>query len=181
MVAACTADPGRPPEPTPSPPPTEWDPPPWSPPAVDDAHTGDTVGAMATGGIDQPRWVLLRFLQAVRDADEATLQRLLTDPVLSRRLRERPRGFWIDRLTRGPRRRGLDAEVPLEALVSVRRVEVLSAHRWSMRPRGVLDTDLWVSFPLEPKGRRMLSPLLLWRDHGQIIVRPGPDPRIVGL
>jgi hypothetical protein len=180
-LVAC-AGPGPAPEaPREGPPPTEWDPAPWSPPASDTPRTGDTVGARATGGVDQPRWVLLRFLQAVRDADTVTLERLLTDPVLSSRLRERPRSFWVERLTHGRRQAALDSEMPIHQLVSIRRVEVVSADQLGSRPPGVQDSDLLLSFPLEPAGRRLLGPLLLWRDHGQMLVRPGPEPRVLGL
>jgi hypothetical protein len=181
LPTACASVPPEPSAPPEASPATAGDPPPWSPPVTDRVRTGEASGATATGGIDQPRWVLLRFVRAVRDGDPVALERLLTDPVLSPRLRERPREFWIERLTQGPRHPSLDQDLPLEALVSVRHVEVLSVHQWGLRPAGVVETDLLVTFPLESMGRRLLSPLLLWRDHGQLIVRPGPEPRVLGL
>jgi hypothetical protein len=160
---------------------TAWDPPAWTPPAGSAPRTGPPTGMTASGGVDQPRWLLLRFVRAVRDGDAASLESLLLDPVLSPRLRTRPRDFWIERLTHHRRPGALEPAVPVEELVAVRRVEVLRAGELGARPPGMEEDDLILTFPLEPKGRRLLAPLLLWRDQGQIVVRPGHEPRIVGL
>lgn len=159
---------------------TAWDPPAWSPPPHDEPVAGTTAGASASGGHDQPRWVLLRFLRAIRDGDEAALEELLADPVVSTRLRERPRRWWIDRLTQD-RRRGPGDDAPVERMVAVRQLEVRALEELGSTPPGLRGSDLMVRVPLEPDGRRWLGPLLFWRGRGRLLVRPGPEPKIVGL
>lgn len=160
---------------------TAWDPPTWTPAPADDPHTGSAVGVSSSGGYDQPRWMLLRFVRAVRDADGATLRRLLDDPVFSASVRQQPRSWWIDRLTRNRRRQGLSHDIPLEDLVAVRRVEVRRVDAVGEPPAGIEGSDLVLTFPLEPAGRRWLGPLLLWHDRGQLVVRSGPNPKILGF
>lgn len=160
---------------------TTWDPPAWVPPPEDDPRTGRIAGLSASGGFDQPRWLLVRLVRAIRDADRAALTQLLTDPVYSRRLRRRPREWWLDRLTSGPRRKGLGSELPVDRLIALRGVEVRTVESLGRLPPGIRSSDLLLTVPLRTRGRHLLGPLLFWRSEGQILVRLEPEPRVLGL
>ncbi|MFW6086802.1 MAG: hypothetical protein ACODAG_06320 [Myxococcota bacterium] len=189
-LVACTLGCGGSPsaaEPTPpeasteAPPATTWDPPPWVPPPEDDPRTGRVAGLSASGGFDQPRWLLVRLVRAIRDADRASLEQLLTDPVYSRRLRRRPRAWWLDRLTSNPRPRGLGSEVPVDRLIALRGVEARAVESLGRLPPGIRSSDLLLTVPLRARGRQLLGPLLFWRSEGQVLVRLEPEARVLGL
>ncbi|MEM9190068.1 MAG: hypothetical protein AAGF12_12870 [Myxococcota bacterium] len=171
----------------PSAPVTDEDPPAFAPAPSSAPHTGDVVGLATSGGHDQAKGVALRFVLAVRDADEAELDQLLGAQVgrLFPRLSpgSRDRAQLLQQIVQHPRRSGLTSDMPLTELVNTSEINVqaLSARTGTIPP-GLLESDLVVTFPLGQQGRQYFQILLGWRSsHGGVVVRPGVEPHIVAL
>lgn len=168
-------------------PPTDRDPPPYIPAPTDDARTGGAVGIATSGGFEQARIVALRFIEAVRDADREALEQQLGETIA--RVRPRlmtpnvPRAQMIELLVSPGRRRvAAPPEVPLDQLVDTSSIVVipLAQHEDAAElPNGLLPTDLQVTVPMRDQGRPFLG--AIWNPEGRLIVRPGPEPRIIGL
>lgn len=167
---------------------TDRDPPPYRPPPADSPATGAPVGVATSGGYDQARSLALHVLEAIRDSDEAGLERMLGDPLgrVFPRLGtpNRPRTDVINQALRNPRRSAPDETMPLEQLVDVSSVRVVPlSHRESVEtiPPGLSATDLLVTFTLSPRGGMFFRHLLGWPSQGGFVVRPGSEPQIVAL
>ena len=167
---------------------TDGDPPTYAPLPDGTAHTGEAVGIATSGGFDQAKSVTVRLIRAVRDADEAELEALLADPLLSvypqLGRRTRRRSDVIQFALQNPRRAGIGPEVALEQLVDLTHIEVmpLARHLGDLPvPSGLQGGDLLVRFPLTPIGQNVLRYLLGWPAQGGLVVRPGVEPQIVGL
>lgn len=184
----------RPLEPTPESrslhgaPSTVWDPPAWTPPPAEQPRTGSAVGVAAAGGYDQAREKALAVVRAVRDRERAVLERLLAERVarVSPQLGggARPRARVIAHVLDNPRRSGLGPDVPLGELLDTERIRVRPlAQAMGDRPipSGMQGSDLLVTFPLRPQGRRWFRFLFGWRTKGGVVVRPGARPRIIAL
>jgi hypothetical protein len=172
----------------PPPPLTDRDPPAYIPPPAAGGHTGDIASLAAAGGYEQARSIALRLIAAARDGSEEALVSLLDErlgrvlPRLSGPSRER--ALVIRHVLFSPARGELGPDVPLESLVEQERVEVapLSRHLQGQPiPPGLLGTDLLVTVPLTAQGRQQLRVLFNWPLDGAVLVRPGAEPRIVGL
>jgi hypothetical protein len=140
------------------------------------------------GGYDQARAVAIELVTAVRDSDEETLTRLVTDPVgrVLPRLTapNRSRDTVLRQILHSPRRAGLGPDVELDALIDPTRMTVTPLSRLPNSPAipaGLLGSDLMVRFPLAATGRQQLRFVLSWAVEGAIIVRPGSEPRVVAL
>jgi len=169
-------------------PPTYQDPPPYTPGPATDAHTGEVSALATAGGYDQARAVALELVTAVRDRDEETLTRLVTDPVgrVLPRLSapNRARATVLRQILHSPRRAGLGPDVELDALIDATRMTVTPLSRLPNAPAipaGLLGSDLMVRFPLAATGRQQLRFVLSWAVEGAIVVRPGSEPRVIAL
>ena len=174
------------------PPPTDADPIPYTPPPTEGAEAGaPPVGLAMSGGFVEAQSVGLRFLEALLAAERATLERLLDDrvartlPQLTAATRERNAVLTV--ALHPARRRVLDPSMTLDALIEVDGITAaaLDAERDGGDPRlpqGLEGSDVVITVPLTPVGRRVF-PMLLpgWRREGKIAVRGGADPRIVGI
>ncbi len=146
---------------------TNRDPLPYTPPpSTTEGHTGQTVALAASGGEDQARRMLPALLRAIRDVDERELEQLLAERILIY-----------------ARRSVLPADARVSELVDLEQLEVRRAAQFWPRdmPQAVRPTDLVVEVPIHEPGRAPLRTLLGWHLRGQLVVRPGRDPRIVAL
>lgn len=169
-------------------PPTEWDPPAWTPSPEERTRTGEVTAAAVSGGYDQARALTFQFLRGVRDGDAATLERLLGNR-LARVLprlggRRRPRAHIVERAVRAVRHTSIAPDTELGALIHLEQVQVDPVARAAgdrALPAGLQGTDLRVTFPLRPRGRHLFRFLSGWTSQGGVVVRPGVEPRIVAL
>jgi hypothetical protein len=169
-------------------PPTHHDPPPYIPSPAAQAHTGEVSALATAGGHDQARAVAIELLVAVRDSDEETLTRLISDPVgrVLPRLSapNRGRDTVLRQVLSSPQRTGLGPDVELDALIDRERMTVTPLSRLPGSPDipdGLLGSDLLVRFPLAATGRQQLRFVLSWAVEGAIVVRPGSEPRVIAL
>lgn len=168
---------------------TDRDPLPYTPPpSTTEGHTGQTVALAASGGEDQARRMLPALLRAIRDVDERELEQLLAEEITQVRVRRgrpagQPRSAWIQRILIYARRSVLPADARVSELVDLEQLEVRRAAQFWPRdmPQAVRPTDLVVEVPIHEPGRAPLRTLLGWHLRGQLVVRPGRDPRIVAL
>ncbi len=164
---------------------TDADPRAFAPPPGDHAHTGAPVGLAVHGRDDEARRLTLRFLEALRDRSTTTLEALLADPV-SRAGGVIARAALIAGLQRAAEADGLARSRDLDELFDVPGATVtpLSARRDPRRgaPRYRPD-DLLVSIPVRggPGNRRLNDLLFVRLGVAELVVRLGPDARIVGL
>ncbi len=167
---------------------TDADPPAHTPAPTPEARTGDVASLAAAGGYEQARSMALSLVAAARDGDEGALVALL-DERLGRVVPHlagpsRDRALVVRHVLFSPARGELGPDVPLENLVDEGRVEVAPLSRYlhgQPIPAGLLGTDLLVTLPLTAQGRQQLRVLFTWPLDGAVLVRPGPEPRIVGL
>lgn len=197
LVVGCASAPPPPAELAPA---TDGDPEPWvAPPSaagetssVGDTRavgeTGATISLAMAGGRDEARALTLRFLGAVRDADEVALTQLLEDPLS--RAQPRPssphlaRTQVLELVLRSPRRADLGPDVALDELAQLEGIEVRPlSEAIAEPPRGLAATDLFVTIPLTTRGRAILRFLVPgWHLRGALILRSTPIGwRIVGL
>jgi len=134
----------------------------------------------------------VRFLEALIAGERATMERLLGDRIAL----AQPR---LTAPTRQPddvlviamhpaRRRVIDASATLDSLIDLEGLDANTLEGETGErsgrglPQGMEGSDVVLTVPLTPAGRRVL-PLLLpgWRQEGKVIVRGGADPRIVGI
>ena len=168
-------------------PPTDRDPPPYVPPPVDRAHTGQAVGIATSGGFEQARSLAIRFVEAVRDGDRAALEEQLAETVGRARPRlvtpHMPRAQIVEQLVEGPRRRfAPNADTPIEQLIDANGITVSplsQSEEAGELPEGLLPTDLDVAIPIGELGRRFLLHMLQWAPNGRLVIRPGVQPRIL--
>lgn len=185
LVVGCASAP--PPAPALAPA-TDGDPEPWVAPPSSVGETGATISLAMAGGRDEARALTLRFLGAVRDADEATLTQLLEDPLS--RAQPRPssphlaRAQVLELMLRSPRRADLGPDVALDELAQLEGIEVRPlSEAIAEAPRGLAAADLFVTIPLTTRGRAVLRFLVPgWHLRGALILRSTPIGwRIVGL
>lgn len=176
--------------PPPSVPPSSWrDPPPRSPPVDPLPRAADEpVGALALGGSEAARAVVVDLLEAIAGGDTSAAEATLAERVESAApaRAEAPR-TGVDRaalvrhwmtLARSAR---LDAAVPLSELVVAASVVVEPAsHHYEpgALPPGVEEGDLVVRFAVTESGRRAFAGIAS-AGEGLFVVRPGAAPRIV--
>ena len=170
-------------------PPTDQDPPPYAPRPTSAAHTGDSVGIVTSGGLEQARAVTMRFVAAVRDEDREVLEQLVADPV--GRVRPQLRTPWMSRsqvmqqLMHPARQRfHVGTDTPVERLVDTDAIEVVPLAQNDDEgpiPEGYSGTDLLVKVPVLEAGRQLLGLTLRWTGDGYLVIRPGPEPRVVAL
>lgn len=131
----------------------------------------------------------IRFVRSIRDADAAELERALDDRVarIQPRLGRpgRPREAVVEQLLHHPRRSGFGPSIRLEEIIDVERTlsrPLAEAPSVNAIPGGLRPTDLLVTIPLRPTGRRFLRHLVPgWNQTATLLVRPGSGARIVGL
>ena len=185
LALACGSAPPPAPEPAPAP---DRDPEPWVASPTDHGVAGASVSLTASGGRDEARQLTLRFLTAVRDADEALLTQLLDDPLARAQPRPStphlPRAQVLELVLRSPRRADLGPSVAIEELAELDGIEItpLSEVIASV-PRGLGPTDLFVAIPLTARGRAVLRFLVPgWHLRGALVLRRGPEGwRVVGV
>ena len=164
------------------------DPLPHTPPPQTSASTGQPVGLAVSGGFHEARGLASRFVEAVLAADADALAQLLDTRVA----RVQPRlnaattvreAVLIGLLHPG-RRRQIDPGLTLPDVLeadAIRAGTLASEHEGQL-PQGLEPTDVLVTLPLTDRGKQSLGSLLSgWSTEGRLIVRPGSDPRIVGL
>jgi len=164
---------------------TEADPPTFVPPLSARAHTGPPTGAALRGRDDEARRLVLRFLEALRDRNTATLEVVLAEPV-SRAGGVIARAALIAGLQRAAESNGLARAPELGALFDLPAMTAtpLSAVRDPRRaPPRYRPDDLLVRIPVQGGvGNRRLNDLVFVRlGTAELVVRLGPEPRIVGL
>jgi hypothetical protein len=164
---------------------TEADPPTFVPPLSARTHTGPPTGAVLRGRDDEARRLVLRFLEALRDRHTATLEAVLAEPV-SRAGGVIARAALIAGLQRAAESNGLARAPELGALFDLPAMTAapLSAARDPRRaPPRYRPDDLLVRIPVQGGvGNRRLNDLVFVRlGTAELVVRLGPEPRIVGL
>jgi len=175
------------------PPATDADPLPHTPQPRESVRGGEgPIGLAMSGGFNEARSMALRFLEALLAGERESMERLLGDrvalaqPRLTAPTRQRDDVLVI--AMHPGRRRVLDPTTTLESLIDVEGLEAntLEGETGDRTgrglPQGMEGTDVVLTVPLTPVGRRVL-PMLLpgWRQEGKLIVRGGADPRIVGI
>jgi hypothetical protein len=183
LTAGCAAAPAAPHDVFPT---TDRDPLPHTPAPQAEGATGGTVALAAAGGEDQARRMVHALLSALRDADARRLDQLLADGVV--RLRDTRRALQRAGLVQhvlDVARRGLiPPDADIGTLVDVDDLQVSRAAQfWHGReiPAALQPTDVVVEMRLLQAGRVPLRVSLGWQLRGYVVVRPGPDPRIVAL
>lgn len=170
-------------------PPTDRDPPPYAPRPAEEPHTGGAVGVVTTGGFEQARALAIRVLEAFRDGDRRTLEQHLSDPIGRTRPRliapRFSRSQLLDQMLAPHRwRHALRPDTPIDDIVDTNGIEVVPlAQRDEAAdlPEGFLATDLLVTVPVREEARQFLSLTLQWLGEGRLVVRPGPDARVVAF
>lgn len=168
-------------------PPSDRDPLPFTPAPETEGRTDDTVALAAAGGEDQARRMLPALLAAARDGDERTLRQLFADEVTQVQSPDadpRPHDVVVGRILLFARRTLIQPDVQVEELVDLANVRASRAAQiFEGRglPRGLRATDVVLEVPLLEAGRAPLRSMLEWHLRGTLVVRPGRDPRIVGL
>ncbi len=167
---------------------TERDPIAYVPPPASTGHTGEPVALAAAGGEDQARQLLPRFLEALRDGDEATLSASFAPRVdyLSAEPRRaaRDRDGVVQRILIYARRNAIAAELGAGDLVDLRGVVTSRAGAfWHGRavPTEVRLTDVVLEFPILEPGRAPLHALMGWHLRAVLVVRPGSSAEIVAF
>ncbi len=152
------------------------------------AETGQSAGLTLSGGYDQARSIALRFVRAVRDADEVTLETLLSDPVYRSPPRHAqtpiPRTDVLTALANSARDANLGPDTPLEQLLRLDDIQVLPLEEYAAGqavPAGLDPNDLVVSFTLEALGRTLFQPMMHFGSRVAIIVRPGAAPLVLAV
>ena len=169
----------------PSAPPTDADPPTFTPTPGASATTGAPVGLLTRGRDDDARRVVQRFLEALRDRDVPTLEAVLADP-LARASGVIARAALITNLQRAAEANGLVRGSEFGAFFDVPHalVEPLAARRDARRTSArYRDDDVLVTFPVRAAqtGRRLNDLAFVHMTVGELVVRLSPEPHIVGL
>ncbi len=185
IVAACGAAASAPTSAGPAAITTDADPPTFVPPPIERARTGPPTGAPIRGRDDEARRLVLRFLEALRDRNAVTLEAVLAEPV-SRSGGVIARASLIAGLQRAAEANGLARAPDLGAIFDLPGTTVapLSAARDLRRaPPRYRPDDLLVRIPVRGGiGSRRLNDLVFVRlGTAELVVRLGPEPRIVGL
>ncbi len=181
------------PPPEPLPPATDADPLPHTPQPQDGVRGGDgPIGLAMSGGFNEARSMAIRFLEALVSGEREGMERLLGDrvalaqPRLTAPTRQRDDVLVI--AMHPARRQAIDASTTLDSLIEIDSLEAntLEGETGDRSgrglPQGMEGTDVVLTVPLTPTGRRVLPRLLPgWRQEGKVIVRGGADPRIVGI
>lgn len=186
VLAACGASPAPPPPVAVS----SWRDPPPRPPAADPRPRSgaEPTGALALGGADAARALVVDLLAAIRDGDAAAAEATLAERVESAAPphADAPRAgvdrvalvrHWLT-LARSAR---LSPETPLGELVvaeSIRVEPAMHHYEADALPRALERADLVVSFSTTASGTRAFAGLAPGGE-GLLVVRPGPEPRIV--
>lgn len=164
------------------------DPEPWVASPSDHGVAGTSASLTLAGGRDEARSLALRFLTAVRDADEPTLTQLLDDPLARAQPRPStphlPRAQVLELVLRSPRRADLGPNVAIEELAEVDAIEITPLSEViSSVPRGLAPSDLFVAIPLTARGRAVLRFLVPgWHLRGALVLRRSPEGwRVVGV
>ena len=185
LALACGSAPPPASEPAPAP---DRDPEPWVASPTDRGVAGASVSLTASGGRDEARQLALRFLTAVRDADEALLTQLLDDPLARAQPRPStphlPRAQVLELVLRSPRRADLGPSVAIEELAELDAIEITPlSDVISSVPRGLSPNDLFVAIPLTARGRAVLRFLVPgWHLRGALVLRRSPEGwRVVGV
>lgn len=185
VALACGSTPPPASEPAPAP---DRDPEPWVASPTDHGVAGASASLTASGGRDEARQLALRFLTAVRDADEALLTQLLDDPLARAQPRPStphlPRAQVLELVLRSPRRADLGPSVAIEELAELDAIEITPLSEVvSSVPRGLAPSDLFVTIPLTARGRAVLRFLVPgWHLRGALVLRRGPEGwRVVGI
>ncbi len=171
----------------PAAPSSSLDPEPWAPEPGDNARTGEPTAVAIAGGEQQAQAVALRVLEAIRDADDRLLNRMLEARIS--RLQPRPsaaqvpREALVEASIRSPRRGSLGPQSPLSEYFQLdqMRMQPLSVVMPQV-PNGLEGSDILVYIPLTRAGRTIFRFLVPgWSHRGSVLVRTGVDPRVVGL
>ncbi|MEM1416965.1 MAG: hypothetical protein AAGH15_18855 [Myxococcota bacterium] len=189
FCVACGGGGALPPEPTL--PDTGGDPITHLPASAASGPAGRPLGLALSGGHEQALGLLRRLFEAVRDGDRMHLRRLLAErtaqvqPRMTALLvpRENRVRMLLDQ-RRPSGRRLAPGALPEEHLrfedatvQPLSTVELLNG-----LPRGLRPSDLLVSVPVQPGQGALLRRVFQGWDHrGQIIVRTGAEPVILGL
>jgi hypothetical protein len=165
---------------------THADPPPYTPEPSDQPTAGETTGIAASDARDQARAVVARFIDAVQASDQGELERLFADPITPMGRRREPRiqerealiAFVLEAAQQQP-----GPAVGVQEIANLRDLSVtpLSESYGEDLPTGLAPTDLLVTFPVDPQGGRNLRAALGWLANGMMVIRPGRQPRIVGI
>ena len=169
------------------PPSTSDDPPPWAPLPEPAPSTGDAVGVVTSGAREQARDVTLGLLRALHAADATALEERLADtlaPVAPSFAQAPPvaRRSVVDAMLEGrnPGAEGL-AVAEVFDLSRVRTLPITELYPTDL-PLGLERSDVAVEVVVLPAGQRLL------RNVGRavggrliVVVRPGPDARVVSL
>jgi hypothetical protein len=168
-------------------PPSDRDPLPFTPAPAPAGRTDEPVALAAAGGEDQARRMLPALLAAARDGDQRALEQLLADEITNVQTPDvapRPREVVVERVLLFARRALIQPDVRVEELVDLTNARASrAAQSFEGRevPRELRPTDVVLEVPLLEAGRAPLRSMLGWHLRGTIVVRPGRDPRIVGL
>ena len=131
--------------------------------------------------------MLPALLDALRTSDARRLEQLLAEEVTQlqgTQAAPRARGTLVERILRHARTAVIQPDAPIAELVDLESVEVERAARFyrsRAMPTGVRATDLVVRFRVLERGRGPLHAMFRWEHLGQMVVRPGRDPRIIAL
>lgn len=171
------------------PPPTEQDPPPYAPPPSSSVgRTGDTTSLTADAGYEPARAVAVSFLRALFEADRGEISSLLVDSVVVGRQGRQTmtRATFVQEALRHREQQPVPQLVTFDQVVEPQRVGIraMSAYAveypWVANIGAFSDGDVVVVVPLRVMGRRLFHP---WngRSAAEIVIRPGLEPRIVGV
>lgn len=179
-AGAPAADDARPPS-------TADDPPPWAPPAGPAPAAGEPVGVVTTGAQEQARDVALGLLRALHAADATAIEERLADtlapaaPTFAHAQLVARRSVVAAMLEgRSPGSEGLALGEVFD-LGRVRTLPVTDLYPTEL-PVGLERTDVAVEIVVLPAGQRLLR--TVGRAVGGrlvLVVRPGPDARVVSL
>jgi hypothetical protein len=151
------------------------------PPAAEVGHTGAPVALVLRGGDEQARDVVVALVLAIAAGDEAEVARWLAERVSHAQggalHTSWTRAVLARQLVQGAASSALDPDATFESLVLPETMRVIDAgtHFTAGRPDGIDATDEVVLFTPTAIGRRVLAGL-----GGIVVVRPGPEPLVVG-
>ena len=167
---------------------TDRDPPAYAPPPGGVAQTGGAVGLAADAGYEPARAFGVTFFRALLDADRSALTSMLVDSVvIGRNARtSQLRAHFVEEVQRYRDTNPAPQQVTFDELVETQRVTVrsISAYAteapWIENVGAFADTDLVVSVPIRLVGRRLFFPFV-GRAGADLVIRPGLEPRVVGM